>query len=82
MLGPPERAIAWRAVICGLRATGSDRSNLAVFNPAAWHDEATGEIRLLYRTAESGPEYKCWFGLARSRKQAWRALSTRLAESR
>ena len=41
--------------------------DLAVFNPAAWRDEATGEVLLLYRTAESGPEYKCWFGLARSR---------------
>ncbi len=41
--------------------------DLAVFNPAAWMDEATGEIWLLYRAAESGPEYKCWFGLARSR---------------
>lgn len=41
--------------------------DLAVFNPAAWYDEATGEVLLLYRTAESGPEYKCWFGLARSR---------------
>ncbi len=40
--------------------------DLAVFNPAAWRDEATGEVLLLYRTAESGPEYKCWFGLARS----------------
>lgn len=41
--------------------------DLAVFNPAAWLDERTGEVWLLYRTAESGPEYKCWFGLARSR---------------
>lgn len=41
--------------------------DLAVFNPAAWHDPATGEVLLLYRAAESGPEYKCWFGLARSR---------------
>ncbi|MHB1305461.1 MAG: glycoside hydrolase family 130 protein [Limisphaerales bacterium] len=41
--------------------------DLAVFNPAAWYDEATRETLLLYRTAESGPEYKCWFGLARSR---------------
>lgn len=41
--------------------------DLAVFNPAAWYDEAPGEVLLLYRTAESGPEYKCWFGLAKSR---------------
>lgn len=41
--------------------------DLAVFNPAAWYDEAKREVLLLYRTAESGPEYKCWFGLARSR---------------
>ncbi|MCL4178186.1 MAG: glycosidase [Verrucomicrobia bacterium] len=41
--------------------------DLAVFNPAAWHDEATGETLLLYRAAESGPEYKCYFGLAKSR---------------
>ena len=41
--------------------------DLAVFNPAAWYDEAKHEVTLLYRTAESGPEYKCWFGLARSR---------------
>ena len=40
--------------------------DLAVFNPAAWYDEAAKEVLLLYRTAESGPEYKCWFGLARS----------------
>jgi predicted GH43/DUF377 family glycosyl hydrolase len=41
--------------------------DLAVFNPAAWYDEASGEVLLLYRAAESGPEYKCWFGLAKSR---------------
>jgi predicted GH43/DUF377 family glycosyl hydrolase len=41
--------------------------DLAVFNPAAWRDETTGEIFLLYRAAESGPEYKCWFGLAKSK---------------
>ena len=41
--------------------------DLAVFNPAAWYDEPKHEVTLLYRTAESGPEYKCWFGLARSR---------------
>ena len=40
--------------------------DLAVFNPAAWRDDATGEVFLLYRAAESGPEYKCWFGLAKS----------------
>lgn len=41
--------------------------DLAVFNPAAWYDEASGEILLLYRAAESHPDYKCYFGLARSR---------------
>ena len=40
--------------------------DLAVFNPAAWYDETTGEVLLLYRAAESGPEYKCYFGLAKS----------------
>jgi predicted GH43/DUF377 family glycosyl hydrolase len=41
--------------------------DLAVFNPAAWFDETQGEVLLLYRTAESQREYKCWFGLARSK---------------
>jgi predicted GH43/DUF377 family glycosyl hydrolase len=41
--------------------------DLAVFNPAAWYDEKAGEVLLLYRAAESGPEYKCYFGLAKSR---------------
>jgi beta-1,2-mannobiose phosphorylase / 1,2-beta-oligomannan phosphorylase len=41
--------------------------DLAVFNPAAWYDPQKREVLLLYRTAESGPEYKCWLGLARSR---------------
>jgi predicted GH43/DUF377 family glycosyl hydrolase len=41
--------------------------DLAVFNPAAWYDEEAGEVLLLYRAAESGPEYKCYFGLAKSR---------------
>jgi beta-1,2-mannobiose phosphorylase / 1,2-beta-oligomannan phosphorylase len=41
--------------------------DLAVFNPAAWYDEVTKEVLLLYRAAESGPEYKCYFGLATSR---------------
>jgi predicted GH43/DUF377 family glycosyl hydrolase len=41
--------------------------DLAVFNPAAWFDEKTGEVLLLYRSAESHPDYKCYFGLARSR---------------
>ena len=41
--------------------------DLAVFNPAAWYDERAGEVLLLYRAAESGPEYKCYFGLAKSR---------------
>ena len=38
--------------------------DLAVFNPAAWHDADAGQVRLLYRAAESHPEYKCCFGLA------------------
>ena len=41
--------------------------DLAVFNPAAYYDEARGEVLLLYRTSESAPEYKCWFGLATSK---------------
>jgi predicted GH43/DUF377 family glycosyl hydrolase len=41
--------------------------DLAVFNPAAWYDEQRKEVLLLYRAAESGPEYKCYFGLAKSR---------------
>jgi len=41
--------------------------DLAVFNPAAWYDEERGEVLLLYRAAESHREYKCYFGLARSR---------------
>jgi predicted GH43/DUF377 family glycosyl hydrolase len=40
--------------------------DLAVFNPAAWYDDKTKRVLLLYRTAESGPEYKCYFGLASS----------------
>lgn len=43
--------------------------DLAVFNPAAWYDEEKNAVLLLYRTGESGPEYKCWFGLARSRDE-------------
>jgi beta-1,2-mannobiose phosphorylase / 1,2-beta-oligomannan phosphorylase len=41
--------------------------DLAVFNPAAWYDEAKREVLLLYRAAESHPEYKCYFGLAKSK---------------
>jgi len=41
--------------------------SLAVFNPAAWYDATKKEVLLLYRAAESGPEYKCYFGLAKSR---------------
>ena len=41
--------------------------DLAVFNPAAWYDEEKKEVLLLYRAAESHPEYKCCFGLAKSR---------------
>ncbi len=41
--------------------------DLAVFNPAAWYDPEANEVLLLYRAAESGPEYGCYFGLAKSR---------------
>ena len=41
--------------------------DLAVFNPAAWYDEERKEVLLLYRTAESHPDYKCYFGLATSK---------------
>jgi predicted GH43/DUF377 family glycosyl hydrolase len=40
--------------------------DLAVFNPAAWYDERNKQVLLLYRAAESHPEYKCYFGLATS----------------
>ncbi len=33
--------------------------DLAVFNPAAWHDAERKEV-LLYRAAESHPEYNRW----------------------
>ncbi|MCX6903338.1 MAG: hypothetical protein NTW03_07650 [Verrucomicrobia bacterium] len=46
---------------------GHPWEDLAVFNPAAWYDEEKKEVLLLYRAAESGPEYKCFFGLARSK---------------
>lgn len=42
----------------------NDWEDLAVFNPAAWYDEDTKQVMLLYRAAEAGPEYKCYFGLA------------------
>ncbi len=45
----------------------NDWEDLAVFNPAAWYDEDRGEVMLLYRAAESHPEYKCYFGLATSK---------------
>lgn len=40
--------------------------DLAVFNPAAWYDEERKRVLLLYRAAESHPDYKCCFGLATS----------------
>jgi predicted GH43/DUF377 family glycosyl hydrolase len=46
---------------------GHPWEDLAVFNPAAWYDEKAREVLLLYRAAESGPEYKCYFGLAKSK---------------
>jgi len=44
-----------------------DWEDLAVFNPAAWHDEENKEVLLLYRAAESAPDYKCRLGLATSK---------------
>ncbi len=38
--------------------------SLAVFNPAAWYNEDEKQVLLLYRAAESGPQYRCYFGLA------------------
>jgi predicted GH43/DUF377 family glycosyl hydrolase len=38
--------------------------SLAVFNPAAWYDRDKQQVLLLYRAAESGPLYRCYFGLA------------------
>jgi predicted GH43/DUF377 family glycosyl hydrolase len=46
---------------------GHPWEDLAVFNPAAYYDEAAQQFLLLYRAAESGPDYKCYFGLATSR---------------
>ncbi len=46
---------------------GHPWEDLAVFNPAAWYDPVGKEVLLLYRAAESAPEYKCCFGLARSK---------------
>ena len=67
--------------------------DLAVFNPAAWYDEQTREVLLLYRAAESRPEYRCslaslsqlgdgfcrnpWFSGHRSRKSSLQAESGR-----
>jgi len=45
---------------------GHPWEDLAVFNPAAWYDEATRRVLLLYRSAESQPDYKCYLGLATS----------------
>jgi predicted GH43/DUF377 family glycosyl hydrolase len=38
--------------------------NLAVVNPAEWYDKEKKQVILLYRAAESHPEYKCCFVLA------------------
>jgi predicted GH43/DUF377 family glycosyl hydrolase len=46
---------------------GHPWEDLAVFNPAAWYDTEKRQVFLLYRAAESGPEYKCCFGLATSK---------------
>ncbi len=46
---------------------GHPWEDLAVFNPAAWYDGEKRRVLLLYRAAESGPEYKCTFGLATSK---------------
>jgi beta-1,2-mannobiose phosphorylase / 1,2-beta-oligomannan phosphorylase len=40
--------------------------SLAVFNPSAWYDQEQRQVTLLYRAAESHPEYRCSLGLARS----------------
>jgi predicted GH43/DUF377 family glycosyl hydrolase len=40
--------------------------DLAVFNPAVWFDAKRHEFLMLYRDAESHPDYKCSCGLARS----------------
>lgn len=40
--------------------------DLAVFNPAACYDPDRKEVLLLYRSGESHPDYKCYFGLATS----------------
>ena len=40
--------------------------DLAVFNPAVWYNAPEEEVLMLYRAAESHPEYKCFFGLATS----------------
>jgi len=40
---------------------------LAVFNPAAWYDPQRGEVVMLYRAAEAGPQYRCYFGMAVSK---------------
>jgi hypothetical protein len=52
-------------ILCPNPANGWE--DLAVFNPAAWYDEDKKQVLLLYKAAESGPEYKCYFGLAVSR---------------
>jgi beta-1,2-mannobiose phosphorylase / 1,2-beta-oligomannan phosphorylase len=41
--------------------------SLVATNPAAWHDEATGEVLLLYRCAGEDAEHIVRLGLARSR---------------
>ena len=41
--------------------------SLVTTNPAAWHDEATGETLLLYRAAGDDAEHRVHLALARSR---------------
>lgn len=41
--------------------------DLAVFNPAVHYDPDSRDFIMLYRAAESHPDYKCYFGMARSK---------------
>ncbi len=41
--------------------------SLATFNPAAWYDEHTNEVKLLYRASGHDDEYRVHFGMATSK---------------
>ena len=45
---------------------GHDWEDLVVTNPAAFHDEKTGKVYLLYRAAGKDPRYIVHLGLAES----------------